>query len=157
MIQKLYRDLTPAARTTRLAISQVVSQRCIAALLRHIATQTVAPSHDTSFCIATHPWPGHSRVRAHSPLRAGRPCRGLCWPCCGAVSQGLLVVSWLPVAHPSALYHDTICYMVAQCKLKMGSSPTNFPCTCLFFFFFTHFFLATGRLQKYIIFFFIFQ
>ena len=39
-------------------------------------------------------------ARAPLALRAGRPCRG-------AVSQGLLVVSWPPAACPDALCHDT--------------------------------------------------
>ena len=44
-----------------------VSQRCIATLLRRIATPKVAPSHDTNYCIATHPI-------ARPPARSARPC-----------------------------------------------------------------------------------
>ena len=52
----------------RPAVSQAVSQRCIAAPLCHNETQTVAPQPRYNFCIATHPWPSHARARRSLPV-----------------------------------------------------------------------------------------
>ena len=90
--------------------SYAVSQRCCS-VSRH---QMVAPSHDTNFVSQLTAGKAMHACACRSPLRAGRPCSGPCWPCRRAVSQGLLAVSWPPSARPSALCHDTIHCIVTQ-------------------------------------------
>ena len=78
--------LTSAMSHAHSAVSQritVVLQRCIAALLRRIATPKVAPSHDTNYCIATHPMARPCTCTLPHAF-ARRPV--MSWP--------LLVVSW---------------------------------------------------------------
>ena len=92
-IQKLYRDPNPVVR----AVASVV------ALLRRVAGHCCVVSQPLVSCVVTlglpllsrynrlsHDTPrqpGHARARCFKPLRVGRPCRGPCWPCCGAVSR----------------------------------------------------------------------
>ena len=75
---RLYRDPIHAARAVCVvsragpAVSQAMSQRCIATLLRYIATKLLPLSHDTMLCIAT---PSGQAMR---------------WPYCGP----LMAVLW---------------------------------------------------------------
>ena len=92
------------------AVSQrvaAVSQCCIAALLHRVVTPKVAPSHDTNYCIATHPMAKlcaralpqalTRRPTVSSPLLAvSWPC--LAWPCAPAAR---------PVSRYSLLYRDS--------------------------------------------------
>ena len=100
-----------ACRST-LAPCRKALLRHIAALLLHIATQRTPPATIQHFYRDS---PASQTVRALSHVLVhGQPCRGPCWPCRGAVLQGLLAVSWPPAANPSALCHDTIHCIVTQ-------------------------------------------
>ena len=146
--QNLPRALHAVSRA-RSVVSQVVSQhaaallqRCIAALLCYIATQTVAPSHDTNFVSRLTPGQAmHARsplTPAHRPAmswsRVARPLGRVVAPCC--TPQRL-------VSRYNPLYRDS--------DWKMGSSPSSLLHNFFFFhssFFFFHFVPPTGRPQK---------
>ena len=118
-------------RTAQAAMSSVVSRAvsrpksCLSDTIQHLYRDS----------------PASQAVRMRALLYAlahGQPCRGLCWPCCGAVSQGLLAMSWPPCCTPrrpvsryNALYHDQ--------GWEMGSSPSSL-LHILFFFFHLIFF-----------------
>ena len=122
-----------------------VSHHCIAALLRCIVTPKVFPSHDTNYWFATNPIAKLRACALPHALARSRPCCGPCWPCRGAVSQGLLAMSWPPDARPNALFHDTIHCIVTQ----TGKWAIAHSSSCLFYnFFFTHFVPPTRRPQK---------
>ena len=134
------------ARTTpyRSTVSQctaALSQRCITALLRHIATQRSPPATIQTIVSQLTPWLGHARVHYRTPLRASGPCRGV-------VSQGLQALSWPPCCtplHPVSRYNP----LYRDSDLKMGSSLSSFlPKKIFFTHFFFHFVPPTGRPQK---------
>ena len=113
----------------------------IAALLCHITSQTVASSDEINFVSRLNPCQAmHARALPHALMR--RPAVSwLCWPCRGAVSQGLLAVSWplcctpqCPVSRYNPLYHDS--------DWKMGSSPSSL--LHKLFFFHIFFFLCSS-------------
>ena len=112
-IQKLYRDPTlPRALRAMLLMHSAVSQRArchvIGRVARCIATQR-SPLAMIQHLYRDSP---ASQVALPHTLARGRPCRGSCWPCRGAVSQGLLAVSWPPATRPNTLCHNTIHFIV---------------------------------------------
>ena len=152
-IQNYIVKLRPMLRALRVvsrarpAVSQVVSQhatvvsqRCIAALLHHIATQMVATSHDTIF--VSRLTPGQV-MRARTPLAPARRSTvsqrcivrvvGRITALLHAPSRTRSTVSWpcVPVvSRYNILYRDQ--------GWEMGSSPPS--CQKPFFFFFHSFF-----------------
>ena len=106
-----------------------MSQRCIAALLRHITTQTVAPSHVIIFVSRLTIGQAMRACSSPSPLRAGRLCRSV-------VSCAWLAVSQHAPAQPShgpvpLLCHDTMYCIVT----KTGKWAVAHPAANNFFFF----------------------
>ena len=117
----------------------------------------VAPSQPRyNFCIATQlPSKRTARRVARAPGRIAG-CQAVSWPCRGLLHRVVVrPCAPLRIASqpcPALLCHDTICCIMTQHKLKMGSNPFQ-TLLFFFFFFFTSFFFlipTTGKPPIYI-------